>query len=124
MWKKKPSKSSFIDNCIKSIATINQILKEGDYWEETVPHDQKIKVSIEDETDTVMLELKLCEQKVSEFISNLKCNSLTKHIPILKITNLNTQLFWDQLNLSGNCFTNAKPGRNPWLLVKINSVVQ
>ncbi len=123
MWKKKPLKESFIDNCLKSIVTINQILNEGNYYGQTVTDEQKIKVSIEEETETVLLEIKLSEQIISDFISNLKNNSLTKHIPVLKVTNSNTQLYWDQLNLTGKCFTNIKPGRNPWLLVKINSVV-
>ncbi len=124
MWKKKPPEVSFIDNCLKSIDTINQILKEGNYFEQTVDGDQKIEVSIEEETDTVLLEIKLREQIVPDFISNLKSNSLTKHIPVLKVNKANTQLLWDQLNLTGNCFTNIKPGRNPWLMVKIDSVIQ
>ena len=124
MWKNKPSETSFIDNCLMSILTINHILKEGNYFGQTVSDEQQVKVSIEEETDTVLLEIKLQEHNSAEFISNLKNNSLTKHIPVLMVTKSNTQFFWDQFNLSGNCFADIKPGRNPWMLVKIDSVVQ
>jgi response regulator RpfG family c-di-GMP phosphodiesterase len=122
MWSKKPPKATFIDNCFKTIVTINRILTEGNYFEQAVSEEQKVKVSIEEETDTVLLEIKLRENLGTAFISNLKNNSLTKHIPILMVTKLNTQFFWDHLNLSGNCFSNIKPGKNPWILVKINSL--
>ncbi len=121
MWKKKSPQPNFMDNCLKTIVTISQILNEGNYFEEMVTDEQKIKVSIEEETDTVLLEIKLREQIVPDFISNLKSNNLTKHLPVLMVTTLKTQLLWDQLNYTGNCFSDIKPGANPWLMVKINS---
>jgi response regulator RpfG family c-di-GMP phosphodiesterase len=121
MWNKKPPKVTFIDNCLKTIVTINQILIEGNYFEQTVREEQKVKVSIEEETDTVLLEIKLQENFGTAFISHLKNNNLTKHIPILMVTKLNTQFFWDKSNLTGNCFDSLKPGKYPWLLVKINT---
>ncbi len=124
MWKKKPSNISFIDIYLKSILTINRILKEGNYLAQTDSDEQKIKVSFEEDMDTILLEIKLNEQTSEAFISTLKNNSLTKHIPILMITKSKTQFFWDKTNLSGNCFTNVNPGKNPWLMVKINSVLQ
>lgn len=123
MWKKKRPKVTFLDNCLKSIVAINQILNEGNYFEQTVSEKEKVKVSIEEETDTVLLEIKLREKFGTAFISKLKNNSLTQHIPVLMVTNSNTQFFWDKLNLSGNCFTNVEQGKNPWMLVKIDSVV-
>jgi len=124
MWKKKPSNISFIDIYLKSILTINRILKEGNYLAQTDSDEQKIKVSFEEDMDTILLEIKLNEQTSEAFISTLKNNSLTKHIPILMITKSKTQFFWDKTNLSGKCFTNVNPGKNPWLMVKINSVLQ
>ena len=102
MWKKKPSNISFIDIYLKSILTINRILKEGNYLAQASSDGQKIKVSFEEEMDAILLEIKLNEQRSEAFISTLKNNSLTKHIPILMITKSKTQFFWDKTNLSGN----------------------
>ena len=122
MWRKKLPNNSFIDNCLQSILTINRSLKDGNYFASANNDSQNIKVSIETETNTILLEIKLQEQVGSTFISSLKNNSLTKHLPVLMVTKSKTQFYWDKLNLTGNCFTNIKPGKNPWLMVKINTV--
>jgi response regulator RpfG family c-di-GMP phosphodiesterase len=122
MWRRKLPDKSFIDNCLQSILTVNRILKDGNYFASANNDSQNIKVSIETETNTVLLEVKLQEQAGSTFISSLKNNSLTKHLPVLMVTKSKTQFYWDKLNLTGNCFSNIKSGKNPWLMVKINTV--
>lgn len=124
MWKKQLPNRSFIDNCLQSIVAINRILQEGNYFAQTGNDEQNLKVSIEAETDTVLLEVNLHENTGIEFLASLKSNNLTKHIPVMIVTPANTQLFWDRLNMSGICFDNVQKGRNPWFMVKINSVIQ
>ena len=120
MFKKKSTNKSFFDYYLMSIYTIKQILTEGNYFESSNSEEQKIKISVEEDSDIILLEIKLQEQKGNEFMNTLKNNSLTKHIPVLMVSQSKTQIFWDQFNLKGTCFNNMEPGNHPWLLLKIH----
>ena len=116
------NKKTFTENYIYTILTVNNILKNGNYSVQSFYNEQQIKFSVEEETDFILLEVKLQEKAGLEFINNLNYNNLTKHIPVLMETKSKTQFFHDEKNLQKINGYDEKSGEAfPMLLIKINA---
>jgi response regulator RpfG family c-di-GMP phosphodiesterase len=118
------SKTLIIEDCIRSSLEIKSILRNSGYSVISSCGEQGIKVAMEECPNIILLEILLKKRNGLQILCKLKNNPRTKHIPVLIITKLNTQQYWDESYLLGADGYLVKPGHYPWLIKRINSIIK
>ena len=123
-WQKDASKTLIIEDYILSSVTIKDILKDSGYSVISSCGEQGIKVAMDENPNIILLEIVLKKRNGLQILCQLKNNTRTKHIPVLIVTKLNTQQYWDESYLLGADGYLVKPDHYPWLIKRINSIIK
>lgn len=120
----KASKTLIIEDCIRSSINIKNILKNNGYSVISSCGEQCIKTAMQESPTIILLEILLKKRNGLQILCKLKNNAMTKHIPVLIVTKLNTQEYWDECYLLGADGYLVKPDHYPWLIKRINSIIK
>ncbi|NQU55547.1 MAG: response regulator [Bacteroidetes bacterium] len=123
-WQKEASKTLIIEDCIRSTVTIKDILKDSGQSVISSCGEQGIKVAMDENPNIILLEIVLKRRNGLQILYQLKNNARTKHIPVLIVTKLNTQQYWDESYSLGADGYLVKPDHYPWLIKRINSIIK
>ena len=124
MWQRETIKILVIDDDIKSILQIQDNLKPNNYIIISSCNEQAVKVAMEEAPDIILLEIALNSRNGLTMLSNLKKNRITKNIPIIVLSHLNTQMYWDESYIRGADAYMVKSMHFPWLNERIKSVIK
>jgi len=122
MWKRESSKVLIIEDGNNSNLTLRSILKIGQYSIHSAFSDLRIDEIVMEEPEVIILTLPLQKRNGFEILKTLKRNTSTKHIPVLVITKLNTQMYWDAACRMGTDAYLVTPDHYPYLLNRLNKL--
>ncbi|MFA8436160.1 MAG: two-component system response regulator [Marinifilaceae bacterium] len=122
MLKKETFKVLIIEDDLNSNLTLKNILKIGQYSVRSSICDVRIEEVLKLEPEIIILKLPLQTRNGFEVLKNLKTNENTKHIPVVIITKLNTQLYWEAAYQLGADAYIVTPRHYPYILRKLNRV--
>lgn len=122
MWKRESSKVLIIEDSSNSNLTLRSILKIGQYTIHSTFSDLRIDEIVLDEPEVIILTLPLQNRNGFEILKTLKRDVKTKHIPVLVITKLNTQMYWDAAYRMGADAYLVTPDHYPYLLNRLNKL--
>jgi len=122
MWKREKSKVLIIEDDKKSNIILKSILRIGQYSIQSALSDPRIARIAAKEPEVIILTLPLQKRNGFEILKALKRNTLTKHIPVLVITKLNTQVYWDAAYRLGADAYLVTPDHYPYLFNRLNKL--
>jgi len=122
MWKRESSNVLIIEDSNNSNLTLRSILKIGQYSIQSAFSDLGINQIVEKEPEVIILTLPLQKRNGFEILKTLKRDVQTKHIPVLIITKLNTQMYWDAACRMGADAHLVVPNHYPYLLNRLNKI--
>jgi twitching motility two-component system response regulator PilH len=101
MWKKEISKVLIIDDSVNSVLEISNILKGEKYSISSSCGARGFELAMKEKPDIILLDLLLENSNGFEILRNLRDNVWTKNIPVIIVTKLNTQLYWEEAYRTG-----------------------
>ena len=123
MWMVEKPKVMIIDDSVNSVLTIRNLLKQGNFAVISSCGDQGFDAAMSENPDIILLELLLKRENGFEILESLKNNLRTKNIPIVVVSDVNQQSYWEEAFRLGAASYLVKPDHYPYLLRKVNEII-
>ncbi|MGQ8336329.1 response regulator [Sunxiuqinia sp. A32] len=123
MWKDETHRVLIINDSINSVLELKEILKVGGFAVSSCCGEQAIQAVMEESPDVILLEILLKKRNGFEVLTKLKSNGRTSHIPVVIISSLNLQIYWDESFILGASAYMVKGRHYPWLRRKLYSIL-
>jgi PleD family two-component response regulator len=101
MWEKEASKILIIDDSVNSVLAISNILKDEKYSIFSSCGARGLELAMKEKPDVILLDLLLENRNGFEILRNLKDSIWTRKIPVIIVTKLNTQIYWEEAYQAG-----------------------
>ena len=122
MKRREKSKVLVIEDGNNSNLALRSILKIGQYSILSAFSNLKMEEFLEEQPEVILLTLPLKNRNGFEILKALKGDVRTSHIPVVVITKLNTQVYWEAAYRMGADAYLVVPNHYPYLLNKLNRV--
>lgn len=96
MWERDASKVLIIDDSVSSVLSISKLLKGENYSIFSSCGARGFELAMKERPDVILLDILLENRNGFKILRNLKSNVWTKNIPVIIVTELNTQLYWEE----------------------------
>jgi len=101
MWNNESIRVLFVRDDDQLDQVFNEIIDSQKFIITTVSAKEALCEIIKQQPDVVLLNLRLKNRNGFQILRDVKSNLMTLHIPVIVLTKMNTQPYWDEAYRSG-----------------------
>jgi len=96
MWTNESMRILFVRDDEQLDQVINKIIDHSKFTITTISAQEALGEIIKQQPDVVLLNLRLKNRNGFQIVRDAKSNLMTLHIPVIVLTKMNTQPYWDE----------------------------